>query len=136
MFESKDSPVFPEIPAAINKLTEQIIGAAMEVHDNLGPGLIEGVYGAALEYELGRRKLRVDREFPIGIRYKDIVIKNQRLDFLVEGLVIVELKSVERFAPIHEAQLLSYLKAANLRVGLLINFNVRRLKDGVKRIVN
>lgn len=116
-------------------MSGRILGAAIEVHRHLGPGLVETVYEVALEHELRLQGLAVDRQMPIAVRYKDIQIGGQRLDMLVEGKVVVELKSVESLAPIHEAQLLSYLKAAGLRLGLLINFNAPRLVDGVRRFV-
>ena len=123
------------VPAELNRLTEQIIGAAIEVHRRLGPGLVESVYETAMDHELALRGIARDRQVPIRIPYKDIEISGQRLDLLVEGKVIVELKAVESLAPIHRAQLLSYLRAAHLRVGLLINFNVPKLVDGVVRRV-
>lgn len=124
-----------DFPRELNDLSGRILGAAIEVHRHLGPGLVETVYEVALEHELRLRGLAVDRQMPIAVQYKDIQIGGQRLDMLVEGKVVVELKSVESLAPIHEAQLLSYLKAAGLRLGLLINFNGPRLVDGVRRFV-
>jgi len=124
-----------DFPRELNDLSGRILGAAIEVHRHLGPGLVETVYEVALEHELRLQGLAVDRQMPIAVRYKDIQIGGQRLDMLVEGKVVVELKSVESLAPIHEAQLLSYLKAAGLRLGLLINFNAPRLVDGVRRFV-
>jgi GxxExxY protein len=123
------------IPAADEETAHQIIGAAIEVHRVLGPGFLESVYEKALAYELQLRGLKVETQKAILVPYKDIQIEGQRLDLLVGGRVIVELKTVEALAPIHQAQLLSYLKATKLRLGLLINFNVQVLKDGVKRLV-
>jgi GxxExxY protein len=123
------------IPARDEEIAHQVIGAAIEVHRLLGPGFLESVYEKALMYELHLRGLEVERQKDILVPYKDIQIEGQRLDLLVGGRVIVELKTVEAIAPIHQAQLLSYLKATGLRLGLLINFNVQVLKEGIKRLV-
>lgn len=116
-------------------LTYQIIGAAIEVHRVLGPGLLERVYEDALCIELEERKIRYERQKNIEINYKGRMIGDLIADVIVENRVIIELKSVETLLPIHTAQLLTYLKLTNLKIGLLINFNVPILKDGVKRIV-
>lgn len=117
-------------------LTEQIIGAAMEVHRQLGPGLMENVYQVCLAHELDLRGVRYQREKPLPIVYKGTQLDcGYRLDFLVEDKVVVELKAVEQLLPIHEAQLLTYLKISGCKVGLLINFNVPLLKRGIKRRV-
>jgi GxxExxY protein len=116
-------------------LAHQIIGAAIEVHRFLGPGFIENVYERALCHELALRGIAFERQKDVVIRYKEIEILGQRLDLLVGGQVIAELKSVEEFAPIHQAILLSYLNATGLRLGLLINFKVRVLKNGIERLV-
>lgn len=117
-------------------LTEQVIGAAMEVHRQLGPGLMESVYQACLAHELYLRSIKSEREKPLPIVYKGAHLDcGYRLDFLVEEKVIVELKAVEQLLPIHEAQLLTYLKITGCKVGLLINFNVPLLKQGIKRRV-
>ena len=117
-------------------LTEQIIGAAMEVHRQLGPGLMERVYQTCLAYELDVRGIKWEREKPLPIVYKGTQLDcGYRLDFLVEDKVVVELKAVEQLLPIHEAQLLTYLKISGCKVGLLINFNVPLLKNGIKRRV-
>ncbi|HEV3256459.1 MAG TPA: GxxExxY protein [Gemmataceae bacterium] len=123
------------IPAEDDDIAHRIIGAAIDVHRLLGPGFLESVYEKALLYELQLRGLNVERQKDILVPYKDIQIEGQRLDLLVAGRVIVELKAVEALAPIHQAQLLSYLKATKLRLGLIINFNVPVLKDGIKRLV-
>ena len=121
----------------LNKITEAIIGAAIEVHRNLGPGLLESAYRECLRYELLQRGYNVLQEVPFPLVYKDVKLDcGYRLDLLVNDAVIVEIKSVENLAPIHEAQLLSYLKLANCKVGLLINFNVKLLKYGIKRLAN
>jgi len=118
------------------ELTEQIIGAAIEVHRSLGPGLLESAYQACLAHELSLRKLSFEREKPLPIEYKGVQLDcGYRLDFLVEGKVVVELKAVESVLPVHEAQLITYLKLTGCRVGLLINFNVPVLKDGITRRV-
>lgn len=120
----------------LNQLTEQIIGAAIEVHRELGPGLLESAYSACLAHELMLRGLKVEREKKLPIRYKNLTVESGfRLDLLVEQKVIVESKAVDRLHPIYEAQLLTYLKLTGCKVGLLINFNVRVLKDGIKRKV-
>lgn len=123
------------IPQRDEETAKAIIGAAIEVHRELGPGFLESIYRKALAYELSLRGLAVEQEKEITVPYKDIQIPGQRLDLLVGGCLIVELKCVEEFATIHQAQLLSYLKATGLRLGLLINFKTQLLKDGIKRIV-
>jgi GxxExxY protein len=123
------------IPAEDEEIAHRIIGAAIEVHRLLGPGFLESVYEKALLYELNLRGLKAEKQKDILVPYKDIQIEGQRLDLLVGGRVIVELKAVSEFHPLHQAQLLSYLKATGLRLGLLINFHVPVLKDGLKRIV-
>ena len=121
----------------MNKVTEEVIAAAIEVHRNLGPGLLESAYEACLVYELRDRGLVVEQQKPLPIIYRDVAVEvGYRLDLLVENLVVVELKSVERLEPIHQAQLLSYLKLSGYELGLLINFNVRLLKNGIKRLIN
>jgi len=121
----------------INRLTEIIIGAAIEVHRNLGPGLLESAYEACLEFELKGRGLKVERQAELPLRYKEVYLDcGYRLDLLVNGVVIVEVKAINEIAPIHHAQVTSYLKLSGCRVGLLINFNILLLKDGIKRIVN
>jgi GxxExxY protein len=118
----------------INQITEAIIGASIAVHRELGPGLLESAYEACLEYELRDRGFTVERQKELAVVYRGVSVDcGYRLDLLVEGLVIVELKSVDELHPIHEAQLMSYLKLTKLRVGLLINFNVLQLVRGVKR---
>ena len=124
------------IPDEVNEVSRRVIGAAIEVHRHLGPGLLESVYERALVYELGLRGLRVRQQMPVTVAYKDLKIEGQRLDLFVEPGVIVERKAVDRLLPIHEAQLLSYLKSTGTRLGLLLNFKSRVLKDGIKRIVN
>jgi GxxExxY protein len=122
----------------LNKITETIIGAAIEVHRNLGPGSLESAYRECLRYELLQRGYEVLQEVPLPLTYKDVKLDcGYRLDLLVNDAVIVEIKSVESLAPIHEAQLLSYLKIAGGKIGLLLNFNVTMLKHGgIKRLAN
>jgi GxxExxY protein len=117
-------------------LSNAVIGCAIEVHQALGPGLPESAYEKALAYEFAQRKLVFEVQKPIAVQYKSIELDcAYRLDFVVDGSLIVELKAVAHIEPIHEAQLLTYMKLAEIRKGLLINFNVRRLKDGIKRMV-
>ncbi|HXA14344.1 MAG TPA: GxxExxY protein [Opitutaceae bacterium] len=119
------------------EITEAIIGAAIEVHRQLGPGMLESVYEAVLAYEVTQRGLEVERQKAVPLIYKELSFdEGYRLDLLVARQVIVELKCVEALLPIHEAQLLSYLKLTGLKVGLLINFKVPVLKQGIKRLVN
>ena len=121
----------------VNDITEQIIGAAIEVHRELGPGLLESTYEACLLFELTGRGLRVERQKALPVVYRDVPIDcGYRIDLLVEHLVILELKAVAQLEPIHEAQLLTYLKLSGCHVGLLINFNVEQLKNGIRRLVN
>ena len=118
-----------------DSLTRNIIGAAIEVHRALGPGLLESAYEVCLIYELQLRHLKVEHQKPLPIFYKDVMLDcGYRLDLVIEDEVIIEVKSVHAIAPIHEAQLLSYLKLSGCRRGLLINFNVKMLKDGIKRM--
>lgn len=120
-----------------NQISGIILDAAIAVHTALGPGLLESAYQACLAYELTSRGLRIQTQVPLPINYRSVLIDAAyRLDLVINDLVIVELKAVERLMPIHEAQLLSYLKLSGKRLGLLINFHVLRLKDGYKRIAN
>jgi GxxExxY protein len=116
-------------------LTERIIGCAIEVHRTLGPGLLESTYVEALTFELGEAAMRFARQVPVPLTYKGRCLGEYRLDLLVEETVVLEVKAVERFDPVHEAQLLTYLRLTGKRVGLLINFNRRLLRDGIKRVV-
>ena len=117
----------------LKEITERIISCAMEVHSTLGPGLLESVYEEALAQELTIRGNPYEKQKEIALKYKGKEIGKHRIDFLIENEVIVELKAVETMAKIYEAQILTYLKAMDKRVGLFINFNVERLKDGIKR---
>jgi GxxExxY protein len=118
----------------INKITEHIIGCAIEVHRTLGPGLLESAYEECLFFELQKSGLKVEKQKPVPVIYKEIKLDcGYRIDLLVENSVIIELKTVEAFNPVHEAQILTYMKFANKNTGLLINFNVTLLKNGIKR---
>ncbi len=121
----------------LDAITRRIIGAAIEVHRRLGPGLLESAYEACLAYELRQRGFKVEQQKPLPVVYKEVRLDcGYRMDLVVEDSVVVEVKAVEDLAPIHDAQLLSYLRIAEKRVGLLVNFHVRVLKNGLKRIVN
>lgn len=120
---------------AVDRLATSVIGAAIEVHRHLGPGYLESVYEEALGIELTLREISFDRQKPVAVLYKGHSVGEGRLDLLVENLLIVELKAVEALAEIHKAQVISYLKATDLQLGLLINFNVPVLKQGIKRVV-
>jgi len=122
-------------PAEHKQLTEQIIGCAIEVHRHLGPGLLEATYEDALCIEFEIADIKFKRQVPCPILYKGRALGDYRLDLIVEDLVIVEIKSVERYTAVFEAQVLTYLRATGKKVGLLINFNSRLLYDGVKRFV-
>jgi GxxExxY protein len=121
---------------ALNNLTKQIIGAAIEVHRHLGPGLLESSYETCLAYELQQLGLSFERQKALPLMYKEISLDHgYRIDLLVEKKVIVELKVVEQLTNIHEAQVLSYLRFSGCQIGLLFNFNVALLKDGIRRLV-
>ena len=118
------------------QLTHEIIGAAIEVHRTLGPGLLESAYAECMARELALRGIRFEREKPLPVVYKDVKLEaGYRADFVVDARVIVELKATEALAPIHEAIVLTYLRLSGCKIGLLINFQVQILKDGIKRIV-
>ena len=124
-----------EMNTEINQLTEQIIGAAIEVHRELGPGLLESAYQRALSHELKLRGLKFEEQKLCPIKYKDLVIDDAyRLDFLVSGLVVVELKVVDALTDVHEAQVLTYLKFTGCHLGLLLNFNSTTLIKGLRRL--
>jgi GxxExxY protein len=118
----------------INQITEKIIGCAIAVHKILGPGLLESAYEQCLVYELEDAGLIVEQQKPVPVVYKDIKLDcGYRIDILVENTVVIELKTADAFNPVHEAQILTYMKFAQKRIGLLINFNVLLLKSGIKR---
>ena len=124
------------IPAEFEAAGKEIIGAAIEVHRHLGPGLLESIYERAFLHELVLRGLSAQAQVPVSVEYKDITILGQRLDVLVEPGIIVELKSIDTLLSIHERQLVSYLRSTGMRLGYLINFNVEVLKQGLRRFVN
>jgi GxxExxY protein len=126
---------FEPVPPEDEDLARKVIGAAIEVHRILGPGFLESIYRRALAHELQLQGLLAEHEQPLRVPYKDIELDGQRLDLWVNRRIIVESKCVEEIAPIHLAQLISYLKTAKLRLGLVINFKVQRLKDGIKRVI-
>jgi len=121
----------------LDQVSRRIIGAAIEVHRYLGPGLLESACESCLVFELRQQSFRVEEQKPLPVIYKEVNLDcGYRLDLLVEDEIIMEIKAVEKLLPIHEAQLLSYLRPSHLKVGLLMNFHVPVLKDGLKRIVN
>ena len=120
-----------------DSLTQTVIGFAIEVHKQLGPGLLESAYETCLCYELSEKGFSFDRQVDLPVSYKSIEIGvGYRLDIVVENKLIIELKTVERILPVHEAQLLTYLKLGGFRTGLILNFNSAVLKDGIRRLVN
>jgi GxxExxY protein len=144
MTELKTTDRAPEPPkverltaAELNLLTGAVVDCSIKIHRRMGPGLLEGVYQTCLVHELRQRGIQVETNVPCPVSYEGVTIDvGYRADIVVAGEVIVELKSVERIHPIHQSQLLSYMKLGGQRVGLLINFNVQYLKDGITRIVN
>ncbi len=124
-----------EPSAKVDQLASQVIGAALEVHRVLGAGFLESVYEQALAIELAERNIAFERQKPVELKYKGQIVGDARLDFLVGQCLVVELKAVDAIHPVHQAQVINYLKATNFQLGLLINFNVTQLKSGIKRIV-
>lgn len=121
----------------LNKISGEIIGAAIEVHKALGPGLLESAYQECLFFELASKGFQVVKEQPMPIVYKEVKLDHgYRMDLLVENKIVIEIKTVDAFSDVHFAQVLTYLKLGNYKLGLLINFNVLKLKDGIKRIIN
>ncbi len=120
-----------------NELSNIVIGAAIEVHSSLGPGLLESAYQECLCFELRDRGLEVKREVPMPIKYKSVELDHgYRMDLLVEDKLVLELKTVEEFTDVHLAQILTYLRLGDYRLGLLMNFHAARIKDGIRRVVN
>jgi len=120
-----------------NEIATAVVDAAFKIHTTLGPGLFESVYEAALEYELQKRGLRVEHQIGLPVHYEEVRLElGFRVDLIVDGKVIVEIKSVEVLAPVHKKQLLTYLRLTDMRLGLLINFNVELIKHGIQRVVN
>lgn len=126
---------FALIPIATERVVKEVIGAAIQVHRTLGPGFLERIYAEALCLELHARDLSFERERPIVVTYRGVDIPGQRVDLIVAGCVIVELKAISKFDPIHEAKVISYLKTTGIRVGLLLNFHAPTLRAGLKRLV-
>ncbi len=121
----------------LDLITRRIIGAAIEVHRTLGPGLLESAYQACLAFELRQLGFKVEEQKPLPVVYKEVKLDcGYRMDLVVDDSVVLEIKAVEPLAPIHEAQLLSYLRLSGMHIGLLMNFHTRVLKDGIKRLVN
>ena len=119
-----------------DKLSNQIIGCAIEVHKTLGPGLLESTYEQCLAYELKRLNIPFKLQHPLPVEYKEVRLDcGYRIDMLIGNRVIVELKSVDNILPIHQAQLLTYMKLSGIKIGLLMNFNVKYMKNGIKRMV-
>jgi GxxExxY protein len=133
--DTKDTKLNRYTGDELDILARLTIGAAIEVHRTLGPGFLESVYEEALGIELGLRNIPFARQVPISVPYKGRVVGESRLDILVADVLVVELKAVDALAPIHSAQLISYLKATGHKLGLLINFNVPILKEDIKRLV-
>jgi GxxExxY protein len=129
------TPALPDFARALEPLTERIIGCALEVHRELGPGLLESAYESALLIELAEAGLACRSQVAVPMIYKGRLIGEYRIDLIVENMVVVEVKSVERLDPVFDAQLLTYLRLSGKRVGLLLNFNSRLLKHGIKRVV-
>ena len=120
-----------------NEISEKVIGAAINVHRNLGPGLLESAYEECLYYELNKTSLRVEKQKPMPLIYEDVKLDcGYRIDLMVENKLVVEIKSVEALNDVHLAQVLTYLKLSNCKLGLLINFNVSKLVSGIRRVVN
>lgn len=126
----------PSLDAVVERTAHAVIGAAIEVHRHLGPGLLESQYERALVVELGLRGLEVAQQVPLPMLYKGTDLGELRLDLVVDRLVIVELKSVQTLLPIHLAQALAYIRAARLSLGLVINFNTVLLREGIRRVIN
>jgi GxxExxY protein len=121
----------------LNALTERIIGLAIKVHKALGPGLLESTYEICFAYALEKNGFKVERQKVLPVVYQGISIEcGYRIDLMINGKIILELKTIEKFLPVHEAQLLSYLKLSRCKLGLLINFNTKYLKDGIVRLIN
>jgi GxxExxY protein len=133
--EAKEATVYDM--DVINKISYEVVGAALKVHSQLGPGLLESVYEVCLIHELVKKGYVVESQRPLPVVYDSIRLNaGFRIDLLINGIFVVEIKSVDALHPIHTAQLLTYLRISGLKLGLLINFNVEHLKEGIKRIVN
>jgi GxxExxY protein len=121
--------------AALDSLAHEVIGAAIEVHRELGPGFLEAVYEEALAFELGLRGIRFERQKPVRLFYKGHEVGNGRIDLLAENALVIELKTVEAILPVHTGQVIRYLKALELELGLLLNFEAERMQSGIRRVV-
>jgi GxxExxY protein len=130
-----DRAAHREPSAAVDEVAHAVIGAALEVHRHLGPGYVEAVYEEALAVELRLRGIPCARQHPVRVLYKSHAVGEGRLDFLVGGALVVELKAVEALLPVHKARVISYLKATDTHLGLLINFNVALLREGLQRVI-
>jgi GxxExxY protein len=126
---------FAPVPEAVERVATDVIGAAIEVHKQLGPGFLERIYHEALCFELKGRRVQFERESSVVVNYKGMAITGQRIDLIVGRAVVVELKAATRIDLAHEAKVISYLRTMGLRLGLLLNFNCRTMKEGIKRIV-
>jgi GxxExxY protein len=136
MMKNPKSRLFEPIPQEVEVKAKVVLDAAFRVHSALGPGLLESVYETCLAYEVRESGLHVETQVLLPVEYKGVCVEaGLRLDMLVENCLIIEVKAVEELKPIHDAQLLTYLRTAQVRLGFLINFNVLRLKDGIKRMV-
>jgi len=134
--EGRADREFEPVSEDVDKLAHEVVDAAFRVHKSLGPGLLESVYETCLVYELKKRGVRVESQVSLPVTYEHVRLESGlRLDILVEKKVIVEVKSVEKVTPLHEAQLMTYLKLTGIRLGLLLNFNVPYARDGIRRIV-
>ena len=133
--EHKEYKAHAPIDAATERIVREVIGAGIDVHKQLGPGFIEPVYDSALRIELRHRRLHFEEQKSIAIHYRGALVCQHRLDLVVEDVVVVEVKAVRKLRPIHQAQILSYLKASGCRVGLLMNFNVQLFVDGLRRFI-
>ena len=121
----------------LEAIAREIVDSAIRVHTHVGPGMLESAYEACIEYELGKRSLAVRKQVPMPLRYEELTLDiGYRLDLVVENAVVIELKSVKDLLAVHTAQLLSYLRAGDYRLGFLLNFNTVHMRDGIKRVVN
>ena len=122
--------------AEVERVAREIVDAAFKIHSKVGPGLLESAYQTLMSYELTKRGLLVEKEVPVPVVYEEVRLDaGYRLDLLVNKCVIVEIKAVEKLHPVHEAQIMTYLKLLNIRLGILVNFNVKLIKEGIKRVV-
>ena len=127
--------MFAPLPQETESVATQVMGAAIAVHRQLGPGFLEKIYAEALCLELDAKRIPFERERPVSVRYRGVAIPGQRIDLIVDTRVIVELKAVARIDLVHESKVVSYLRTTNLRLGLLLNFNCRTMREGIKRII-